>query len=372
MCGIKIRLGASLADEGVNEAIAFDRARELARAVAMPLMTHHTGSTIPIAGAEGCPGGLVAGDIYTHCFNGTIMDDEGNVAKAFHEARARGVLFDVGHGQGSFNYTIAERAAAEGFHPDIISSDLHIGGVNGVVYDLPTCLTKFMAIGMPLVDAIRAATATPAAALNLRDDTGRLLGSLSVGAEADISCFILEEVDVQLEDPLGQLRHVSERLRPAAVWKAGVSATVTEPFRWPNPEAAAMCRPSWNTYTGVKDAVPPPPVNPLYANAVAGRSEGLRFLAEKLDGPSGDHNPNMTLELTLGLFATAPQWLALPFCEAVETNTTELLMIEDIVMVDATATPSVRASVSRQLIGGFGLSDDERERQRQRLLCGCC
>ena len=68
------------------------------------------------------------GDIYTHCFNGTIMDEEGNVASAFHDARARGVLFDVGHGQGSFNYTIAERCAAQGFHPDIISSDLHIGG----------------------------------------------------------------------------------------------------------------------------------------------------------------------------------------------------------------------------------------------------
>ena len=74
-----------------------------------------------------------AGDIYTHCFNGTIMDEQGQVAEAFHEARARGVLFDVGHGQGSFNYTIAERAAAAGFHPDIISSDLHIGKAGGSI-----------------------------------------------------------------------------------------------------------------------------------------------------------------------------------------------------------------------------------------------
>ena len=86
------------------------------------------------------------------------MIEDGHVAQSFHEARERGVLFDVGHGQGSFRWTVAERAAAEGFVPDIISSDMHVGGVNGIVYDQPTCLTKFLAMGMPLPDVIRAST----------------------------------------------------------------------------------------------------------------------------------------------------------------------------------------------------------------------
>lgn len=91
---------------------------------------------------------------------------------------------------------------------------------------------------------------------------------------------------------------------------------MTEPFRWPNPEAAAIARPSWDRHSGVKDATAPPPVNPLFANAVAARSEGMRFLAERLrGGPSGDHNPNVRLEMTLALFTTRPEWLALPFCE---------------------------------------------------------
>jgi dihydroorotase len=70
-------------------------------------------------------------------------------------------MWPVYSGQGSFNWTVAERAAKQGFAPDIISSDLHIGGVNGIVYDLPTCLTKFLAMGMPLPEVVRAATATP-------------------------------------------------------------------------------------------------------------------------------------------------------------------------------------------------------------------
>ena len=166
---------------------------------------------MPIAGPGGCPSALRSGDLYTHCFNGTMIED-GHVAQSFHEARERGVLFDVGHGQGSFRWTVAERAAAEGFLPDIISSDMHVGGVNGIVYDQPTCLTKFLAMGMPLADVIRASTATPAAALNLRDSAGRLLGSLGVGAEADIAVFDLESVDVSLEDTC------ATRAPPSYLW----------------------------------------------------------------------------------------------------------------------------------------------------------
>lgn len=125
-------------------------------------------------------------------------------------------------------------------------------------------------------------------------------------------------------------------------------------------------------------------VNPLYANVVAARSEGLHFLVERLDGPSGDFNPNISLQMTLGMFATTPQWLALPFCEHVSVTVEpvgldqkqqEVLMIEDDQKMDNGAGGSMgltQRQAQRQLIGGFGLSEEEQALIQRRLVCGCC
>jgi hypothetical protein len=104
-------------------------------------------------------------------------------------------------------------------------------------------------------------------------------------------------------------------------------------------------------------------------------------LAERLDGPSGDFNPNISLQMTLGMFATTPQWLALPFCEAVsatqvvergaEWEQHDALMIEDVRAVDSPKRLNQKKA-QRQLIGGFGLSEGDQALVRQRLLCGCC
>jgi hypothetical protein len=210
------------------------------------------------------------------------------------------------------------------------------------------------------------------AALGLRDARGALLGGLAPGTEAGIVCLDLEAVDADLEDTIGQLRRVRTRLRPVAVWRAGAACAVTEPAAWPNPEAQALCR-SWDTHTGLKDAVAPPPLSPLYMSRVAARSEGLDFLADRLAGvqPDGDANPNISLALTLATFAALPQWLALPFCAAVPPAPAGTLLLED---RPGRGLEKVEGAVrvGRQLIGGFGLPEGERERLRKQLLCECC
>ena len=107
-------------------------------------VTHHMNSSVPLAD---CPGRMRPGDIYSHAFHGltaTIIDFEGHeggrgpVAQEVRDAQERGVLLDIGHGNASFSWTVAETAIAEGVMPDIISTDLHIGSCNGPVYDLPS------------------------------------------------------------------------------------------------------------------------------------------------------------------------------------------------------------------------------------------
>ena len=104
---------------------------------------------------------------------------------AVHEARKRGVLFDVGHGQGSFSWTVAEICAQEGIYPDTLSTDLHSGNIKGPAYDLPSVLTKMLVLGMPLKEVIRASTASAAKAIGWSDR----IGSLSLGREVVIATF---------------------------------------------------------------------------------------------------------------------------------------------------------------------------------------
>lgn len=172
------------------------------------------------------------GDIYTHtyhAFPSSIIDPSSRaVWPDVREARRRGVLFDVGHGQGSFSWSVAELAAKEGFWPDIISTDLHTGNSKGPAYDLPTVMTKFLSIGMPLEHVVRATTSTPAKAIGRADD----IGSLAVGHVADITVLKLEDCDVTLEDCHGQQRRIKRHLHPVSVWRAGKQFHTTTSFPW--------------------------------------------------------------------------------------------------------------------------------------------
>jgi dihydroorotase len=127
---------------------------------------------------------LRPGDISTHMFRGPVpyVDESGKLLDYLKQARARGVLFDVGHGGGSFVFRNAVPAIQQGFYPDTISTDLHTGSMNGAMMDMLTTMSKFLAMGVPLQEVIRQSTVNPAKAIQHPE-----LGHLGVGADADIA-----------------------------------------------------------------------------------------------------------------------------------------------------------------------------------------
>ena len=161
-------------------------------------MLHLGGTSIPVAQRLDM---LRPGDVLTHSFryspggNG-ILDSKGNVLEEAWAAKERGVVFDVGHGGGSFSFETAERAMAQGFSPDTISSDLHIGNVDGPVYDLLTTLSKFLHLGMTLNEVIRLGTEAPAKVIGKSGE----LGTLRPGATGDVTISKLEEGRFALSD----------------------------------------------------------------------------------------------------------------------------------------------------------------------------
>ncbi|HUG30767.1 MAG TPA: amidohydrolase/deacetylase family metallohydrolase [Candidatus Limnocylindria bacterium] len=166
------------------------------------------------------------GDIVTHCFTGsdnTLVED-GRLGRGVHEARARGVLFDVGHGSGSFSYRVADIAIAEGFWPDTISTDIHSLSAAGPVYDLPTTMSKFLALGMPLSRVIESVTSRPAAAIGRSSP----IGAIGLGRTADLTVFDVEEGDFTFRDSGAQQsgvrtdRHASARIRIRNTIRAGI------------------------------------------------------------------------------------------------------------------------------------------------------
>jgi dihydroorotase len=132
---------------------------------------------------------LRAGDIYTHCYSGhrdELLDGKTN--PAMWTGRKRGILFDVGHGGGSFYWNIAVPMTREGFWPDSISTDLHVGSMNAGMKDMTNVMSKILNLGAPLEDVIRMSTWAPARQIGRTD-----LGHLSEGAEADITVLSLSK-----------------------------------------------------------------------------------------------------------------------------------------------------------------------------------
>jgi dihydroorotase len=143
---------------------------------------------------------LRPGDIYTHLYSGLRNElvDSGKVNPGLWEGRKRGVIFDVGHGGGSFLWRIAVPAMKEGFIPDSISTDLHIGSMNAGMKDLLNVMDKFLAMGMSLDEVILRSTWNPAREIKQED-----LGHLSTGAVADIAVLSLEKGDFGFVDMYG-------------------------------------------------------------------------------------------------------------------------------------------------------------------------
>ena len=202
--GIKVRVG--LVASGANGLTPLFHALEAADRAGLPVMCH---IDRPPPRYADVLRELRAGDTLTHCFrpfpNAPCRAD-GAIREAVWEARERGVWFDIAHGQGSFDFDVAEAMLAGGFAPDIISSDVHVLCVDGPAFDNMETMSKLLHLGMSLPEIVRAVTATPAAVLRRPD-----LADLSVGSTGDATVMRLEEGRFTLVDSSRNTRDASQR-----------------------------------------------------------------------------------------------------------------------------------------------------------------
>ena len=210
LVGIKVRVGFNAS--GNSGLVPLDIARQVADRVGLPMMVHIDvpPPTLPEVLARMRPG-----DILTHCFRpfpNTPATSDGKVHPAVTEARERGIIFDIGHGMGSFSFDTARVMLANGFPPDCISSDVHALCIDGPAFDLVTTMSKFLCLGMPLTEVIHSATERPAHALQRRD-----LGTLKPGGAGDATLLALEEGQFAFRDSTNAELTGRLRLSPRGV-----------------------------------------------------------------------------------------------------------------------------------------------------------
>ena len=168
------------------------------------------------------------GDVLTHCYSGapnmaglgTNIVQDGKLLPAALAAKKRGIIFDIGHGSGSFDYTIAEAAIAQGCPPDTISSDVHVfsGNSPGMPY-LPWVMSKMIGLGFTLPEVVSMATAAPARVISRIPKHG----TLQIGAPADLSILEIVEGPVSFVDTRENRREGKVFLRPSGTVVAGVA-----------------------------------------------------------------------------------------------------------------------------------------------------
>jgi len=217
LLGVKVRLTNKLIQPSAGIRPLF-LAREAADAVKLPIMVHPNRAWCE--SIDDILAVMKAGDMLTHCFHGGgcgVLDEKGHLRDSVRDAMERGVLFDVGHGQGSFKWEVVEPALDQGLIPYSISSDLHVYNINGPVYDLATTISKFLHLGMTLDDAILRSTVHPARVLGMADR----IGTLKSGALADAAVMKIETGAFDFFDAHGTSRTGHQRLVPKAVVKDG-------------------------------------------------------------------------------------------------------------------------------------------------------
>jgi len=195
--GIKVRVGRN--SSGTSGIVPLDIALEVAEEVGLPLMAH---IDHPPPSYEEVVARLRPGDVLTHAFRpfpNTPATAQGTVKKVVTEARERGVLFDIGHGKGSFAFKTARAMLANGFYPDTISSDIHALRIDGPVFDQVTTLSKFLCMGMPLPDVIAASTLNAAMALRRPE-----LGGLKTGSVGDATVISVRQGSFDYVDVVGE------------------------------------------------------------------------------------------------------------------------------------------------------------------------
>ncbi len=217
--GVKVRLTKYLNCSESAGIRPLYLAREAADAAGLPLMIHPQDSWAE--SLDEVLDVLRGGDMMTHMYHGMrhgILDDDGKIRKCVLDARDRGVIFDVGHGAGSFSWDVCETALAQEFEPTTISSDLHAHNVEGPVYDLVTTVSKFLLLGMSLEDALAKVTEVPSR-VAVGNHTG--LGTLAPGSEGDAVVLEMEEGDFSFLDSRWVERKGTSRLAVRNVVKAG-------------------------------------------------------------------------------------------------------------------------------------------------------
>jgi dihydroorotase len=211
--GIKVRLHRKAIGENSREALRL--AIKAGEATRTPIMVHVGDTAI---GMDEIAATLRPGDVITHCYTPqrpSIIDEGGRLLPEVRAAKERGVIFDVGHAGGHFDFNLVRRAMGDGIIPDIISSDLH-GRLSqpgfGVVGDLPTVLTKFLLLGLSFDEIIAKCTIDAARAVGWQNR----IGSLEVGREADLAVLQIVNEPIKLRDSVGG--EISHNQRIAAKW----------------------------------------------------------------------------------------------------------------------------------------------------------
>lgn len=179
------------------------RITEMGRRADLPVMIDFGGTTPELSLEKLLIDELRAGDIFTHCFANvrgrtSLVDENGKVRPYIFKAQKRGIIFDLGHGGGSFNFSTAIPAMEQGLLPDALSSDLHTGCMNGGMKDLLNVMSKFMNMDLTLEQVVKTVTWNPAQYINRTD-----LGHLSVGAVADISVIRIKKGNFGFVDTRG-------------------------------------------------------------------------------------------------------------------------------------------------------------------------
>jgi dihydroorotase len=179
-----VLVGVKTAHYTAPDWIAVDRSVEAGTLAKVPVMVDFGSFRPQRPYEELVQTHLRPGDISTHLYMRSVplLDAEGKLKPYLAEARKRGVLFDAGHGGGSFVWRQAVPATRQGFYPDSISTDLHIHSMNGGMKDMVNVMSKFLNLSMSRADVVKASTWTPAKIIRREE-----LGHLSVGAEADVA-----------------------------------------------------------------------------------------------------------------------------------------------------------------------------------------
>lgn len=196
-------VGTKLAHYSGPEWAPLERTVEAGELANIPAMIDFGGSTPELSMDTLLLEKLRPGDIYAHCFahvrgRTPVVDENGKLRACVKEAQENGIVFEVGHGGGSFVFEQALPALEQGFMPNMISTDLHTGSMNAGMKDMLNVMSKFLNMGMSLQEVVARSTWTPAVHIHREE-----LGNLSVGAEADLAILNLKEGDFGFADTKG-------------------------------------------------------------------------------------------------------------------------------------------------------------------------